>query len=221
MLGLRQVRTCSSHHASAPHGAGPALLFGPPKRPYINLPPKQKPRDSLSSPPPLRERRGRGSPDNAGIVADLCRDVKTVRLCRLPPHAGGGQARGHWLRFAPERSILHRKKEPLGTRRLASKSKAPEQPGASERLIVIGRGDVLHSRLHEVWALDMGTALEDRPRYSLSTTPNLPVNRRLRHRKLPRNLRNRPALSMEPGDFARVHGGPRPPADPSPRSRPL
>lgn len=29
---------------------------------------------------------------------------------------------------------------------------------------------VLHSRLHEVWALHMGTALEDRPRYTPTST---------------------------------------------------
>jgi type II restriction/modification system DNA methylase subunit YeeA len=45
----------------------------------------------------------------------------------------------------------------------------------TDQIIAIARDDdyffgVLHSRLHEVWALDMGTALEDRPRYSLSTT---------------------------------------------------
>jgi hypothetical protein len=29
---------------------------------------------------------------------------------------------------------------------------------------------VLHSRIHEVWALHMGTALEDRPRYTPTST---------------------------------------------------
>jgi type II restriction/modification system DNA methylase subunit YeeA len=57
--------------------------------------------------------------------------------------------------------------------------------------IVITRDDdvvfgILHSRLHEVWALRMGTSLEDRPRYTPTTTfetfpfpenltPNLPA----------------------------------------------
>ena len=41
--------------------------------------------------------------------------------------------------------------------------------------IVIARDDdttfgILHSRFHEVWALRLGTALEDRPRYTPSTT---------------------------------------------------
>jgi hypothetical protein len=43
------------------------------------------------------------------------------------------------------------------------------------QLIVVAREDdyffgVLHSKLHEVWALRMGTALEDRPRYTPTTT---------------------------------------------------
>jgi type II restriction/modification system DNA methylase subunit YeeA len=43
------------------------------------------------------------------------------------------------------------------------------------QLIVIARGDdttfgILHSRYHELWALRLGTSLEDRPRYTPSTT---------------------------------------------------
>jgi type II restriction/modification system DNA methylase subunit YeeA len=43
------------------------------------------------------------------------------------------------------------------------------------QLIVIARSDdyffgVLHSKAHEVWALHLGTALEDRPRYTPTTT---------------------------------------------------
>ncbi len=43
------------------------------------------------------------------------------------------------------------------------------------QLIVIAREDdyffgVLHSKPHELWALRMGTSLEDRPRYTPSTT---------------------------------------------------
>lgn len=44
-----------------------------------------------------------------------------------------------------------------------------------QALIVIARDDdttfgILHSRFHELWALRMGTSLEDRPRYTPSTT---------------------------------------------------
>jgi type II restriction/modification system DNA methylase subunit YeeA len=42
-------------------------------------------------------------------------------------------------------------------------------------VIVIARDDdtsfgILHSRFHELWSLRMGTSLEDRPRYTPSTT---------------------------------------------------
>jgi type II restriction/modification system DNA methylase subunit YeeA len=59
------------------------------------------------------------------------------------------------------------------------------------QLIAIARDDetilgILHSRVHEIWALRMGTSLEDRPRYTPTTTfetfpfpqdltPNLPA----------------------------------------------
>ena len=43
------------------------------------------------------------------------------------------------------------------------------------QLIVVARGDdttfgILHSRFHEIWSLRLGTSLEDRPRYTPSTT---------------------------------------------------
>ena len=46
---------------------------------------------------------------------------------------------------------------------------------ADHQLIAIGRDDdysfgVLHSRAHELWSLRMGTSLEDRPRYTPTTT---------------------------------------------------
>ena len=44
-----------------------------------------------------------------------------------------------------------------------------------QQLIIVARDDdttfgILHSRFHEVWSLRMGTSLEDRPRYTLTTT---------------------------------------------------
>jgi len=61
-----------------------------------------------------------------------------------------------------------------------------------KNLIVIGRDDdvtfgILHSRIHEVWSLRLGTSLEDRPRYTSTTTfatfpfpagltPNIPAS---------------------------------------------
>jgi type II restriction/modification system DNA methylase subunit YeeA len=60
------------------------------------------------------------------------------------------------------------------------------------QLIAITRNDdttfgMLHSRFHELWALRLGTSLEDRPRYTPSTTfetfpfpegltPNIPAS---------------------------------------------
>ena len=43
------------------------------------------------------------------------------------------------------------------------------------QLVVIARDDdtvfgILHSRFHEIWSLRLGTSLEDRPRYTPSTT---------------------------------------------------
>ena len=47
--------------------------------------------------------------------------------------------------------------------------------GPDHQLIVIARDDdttfgILHSRFHELWSLRLGTSLEDRPRYTPSTT---------------------------------------------------
>ena len=44
-----------------------------------------------------------------------------------------------------------------------------------QQLIVIARDDdttfgILHSRFHEAWSLRLGTSLEDRPRYTSTTT---------------------------------------------------
>ena len=52
---------------------------------------------------------------------------------------------------------------------------APGSVGIDKNLIAVARHDdacfgVLHSRHHELWALRLGTSLEDRPRYTPSTT---------------------------------------------------
>lgn len=67
----------------------------------------------------------------------------------------------------------------------------PTAIAPDKQLIVIARDDdttfgILHSRFHELWSLRLGTSLEDRPRYTPSTTfetfpfpegltPNLPA----------------------------------------------
>ncbi len=64
-----------------------------------------------------------------------------------------------------------------------------------KNLIVIARSDdvtfgILHSRFHELWALRLGTSLEDRPRYTPSTTfETFPF---------PRNLTPRDTASQAP-----------------------
>ncbi|ALC15724.1 putative DNA methyltransferase YeeA [Desulfuromonas soudanensis] len=68
----------------------------------------------------------------------------------------------------------------------------PASIASDKNLVVIARNDdttfgILQSRIHELWALRMGTSLEDRPRYTSSTTfrtfpfptgltPNLPAS---------------------------------------------
>ena len=86
-----------------------------------------------------------------------------------------------WLHYAP-RPVFRRAIEHLtryiGTARVAKhrlfiwldKSILPDS-----QIIAIARDDdyffgVLHSRPHELWALRMGTSLEDRPRYTPTTT---------------------------------------------------
>ncbi|MBK5913278.1 class I SAM-dependent DNA methyltransferase [Rhodocyclus purpureus] len=51
----------------------------------------------------------------------------------------------------------------------------PSKIVADKNLVVVARADdvtfgILHSRFHELWALRLGTSLEDRPRYTSSTT---------------------------------------------------
>ena len=67
------------------------------------------------------------------------------------------------------------------------------------QLIVIARDDdttfgILHSRFHEAWSLRLGTSLEDRPRYTPTTTfATFSVSRGADARRARRRLRQRPA----------------------------
>lgn len=107
------------------------------------------------------------------------------------------QARRWWLHARP--SPNYRRTLKTFARYLVSPSVAKyrlfvwltPQELADHQLLVIARDDdttfgILHSRFHELWALRMGTSLEDRPRYTPSTTfetfpfpqgltPNLPA----------------------------------------------
>jgi type II restriction/modification system DNA methylase subunit YeeA len=88
----------------------------------------------------------------------------------------------HWWRHVEPRQGMWRALECLrrylGTPRVA-KHRLFAWLGHSilpdSQVIAIARDDdtsfgVLHSRFHELWALRMGTSLEDRPRYTPSTT---------------------------------------------------
>ena len=67
------------------------------------------------------------------------------------------------------------------------------------QLIVIARDDdttfgILHSRFHELWSLRLGTSLEDRPRYTPTTTlQTFPFPERTDTRHPRRRLCQRPA----------------------------
>ena len=90
--------------------------------------------------------------------------------------------RGCWWQYArprPEmRFALDKKKRYIATPRI-SKHRifvwlAPDIL-ANDGTIVFARDDdyffgILQSRIHEVWALELGTALEDRPRYTPTTS---------------------------------------------------
>ncbi|MFQ5434518.1 MAG: class I SAM-dependent DNA methyltransferase, partial [Anaerolineae bacterium] len=86
-----------------------------------------------------------------------------------------------WLHYAP-RPIMRQAIDPLA-RYIATPTVAKHRVFVwltkeilpDHQLIVFARDDdyffgVLHSRLHEIWSLRMGTSLEDRPRYTPTTT---------------------------------------------------
>ncbi len=100
----------------------------------------------------------------------------------------------HWRPRADMRTAISNLKRAIVTPEV-SKHRVfawlPASVGPDKNLIVIARDDdttfgILHSRFHELWSLRMGTSLEDRPRYTPTTTfetfpfpenltPNLPA----------------------------------------------
>ena len=104
------------------------------------------------------------------------------------------QVRPTWdkQRVAERRDLwwLHHRPRPNMWRALAGRSRYIATPTVAKhrlfvwcdaricpdhQLIVIARDDdatfgILHSRFHEIWSLRLGTSLEDRPRYTPSTT---------------------------------------------------
>ena len=89
--------------------------------------------------------------------------------------------RKYWWRFAEARPGLRNAMKPL-QRFIATVAHSkhrffvwlPVTTSPDQALITVARADdttfgILHSRFHEVWALRMGTSLEDRPRYTPTT----------------------------------------------------
>ena len=86
------------------------------------------------------------------------------------------------------------------------------------QLIVIARDDdttfgILHSRFHEAWSLRLGTSLEDRPRYTPTTTfqtfpfpegltPDVPARDYANDLRASGNRRGRPAAGGAKGPLA-------------------
>jgi len=109
---------------------------------------------------------------------------KVVSLQVLPERSNRrdqGQAKRWWLHARP--SPVYRATLERYVRCLVSPAVAKHRlfvwltslELADHALVVIARDDdttfgILHSHFHELWALRMGTSLEDRPRYTPSTT---------------------------------------------------
>ncbi|MCA1775439.1 MAG: class I SAM-dependent DNA methyltransferase [Loktanella sp.] len=109
--------------------------------------------------------------------AIVARQVRPERLARRDK----GQAKRWWLHARP--SPKYPKALEKLTRCIISPAVAKHRifvwltprELADHALLVFARDDdttfgILHSRFHELWALRMGTSLEDRPRYTPSTT---------------------------------------------------
>ena len=110
-----------------------------------------------------------------------------------------GAYRQYWWRYAEARPGLRRAIAPLSrfmATSMVSKHRffvwLPKIKIPENLVVVIARSDdttfgILHSRFHELWALRLGSSLEDRPRYTPTTcfetfpfpaglTPNLPAS---------------------------------------------
>ena len=127
----------------------------------------------------------------ADFGADMAHDKATfyeapfafVRKHVAPTRVGKREARTnecYWL-FQWSRPIMRRAIERL-SRFIVPPEVAkfrnfvwlPAAVIADKNLIVIARADdstfgILHSRMHELWSLRLGTSLEDRPRYTPTT----------------------------------------------------
>ena len=112
------------------------------------------------------------------------RPFEHVREVVLPARASRrDDYRGQWWQYArprPEmRAVLKGNSRYIATPRI-SKYRIfvwlKSEVLANDGTIVFAREDdyffgILHSKLHQVWALKKGTALEDRPRYTPTSSP--------------------------------------------------
>ena len=108
--------------------------------------------------------------------------VKPVREAAALKSAGSSANRRPWFVHAEPRSVMRIAVQGLG-RLLATTRHAkhriftwlPEGTIPDSALIAFATDQdtmfgLLHSRIHEIWSLALGSALEDRPRYTPSTT---------------------------------------------------
>lgn len=142
-----------------------------------------------------------GQDDNEASVAYFALPFAYLAQHVKPTRVGKREARTNrcWWLFQWPRPIMRRALSCLNRFIVTpevSKHRiftwAPVSVCPDKNLIVIVRDDdttfgVMHSRFHELWALRMGTSLEDRPRYTLSSTfetfpfpfgltPNIPAS---------------------------------------------
>jgi type II restriction/modification system DNA methylase subunit YeeA len=91
--------------------------------------------------------------------------------------------REHWWQFAEPCTAMKQAVARTGSRYVATPTVAKHRVfvwlasgiQADHQLVAIARDDdtvfgILHSRFHEAWSLRLGTSLEDRPRYTPTTT---------------------------------------------------
>jgi SAM-dependent methyltransferase len=120
-------------------------------------------------------------PDRLATDAALYEGPFEYARCHVyPVHAGSGRARNWWLHERPRPEM--RKAVASRTRMIATVRHSqhrifvwlPTRVLPDSALVVFAREDdytfgVLHSRIHEAWALALGTQLETRPRYTPTT----------------------------------------------------
>jgi hypothetical protein len=112
-------------------------------------------------------------------IAYMCTDVKPERGLR---RMNQSRLQRLWWLHASRRPAFRRASSTTAAlcrycralRSTGSSSGCPVQTCYRRQVVCIARADdttfgLLHSRLHELWSLRLGTSLEDRPRYTPTT----------------------------------------------------